>query len=83
MERETIRVIDTEGTQLDVELISIIEEDNKKYLVYTKGEKQKSGNLIIYITKVRVKEGMYYLENIIDDMEWHKVKNIMSKIINK
>ncbi len=83
MEGRIIRVVDTDGTQLDVELISILENDNNKYLVYTKGEKQKSGNIIIYITKLVVKQGEYYLDNIVNDKEWDSVKSLMSKLINK
>jgi len=83
MEREMIRIIDSDDTQLDVELISILEDSNNKYLIYTKGEKQRSGNLVLYISGLRVKEGKYYLENINSDDEWSKVKSLLSRIINK
>lgn len=82
MEKEYIHVIDLDGTELEVELISILEKEDNKYLIYSKGEKQKSGNLIIYITKLRIKDGMYYLENITDDDEWGRIKSLFSKIIN-
>ena len=54
MEKEMIRVVDTDNVELEVELISILEdkEENNKYLVYTKGETQKNGNLILYMTAV-------------------------------
>lgn len=83
MEREIIRVIDTDDTQLDVELISILEDDKRKYLIYTKGEKQKSGNLVLYISSLRIKDGKYYLENIYSDEEWSTVKSLLSRIINE
>ncbi len=80
---ETIKVIDVDGTQLEVELISVFENHNNKYLVYTKGERQKSGNLILYITRLTIKDDVYCLENITDDKEWDEVKKLMSRIINK
>jgi len=83
MRKNYIRIIDYEGNELDVELISILEEDNNKYLIYTKGERQKSGNLIIYINKLRIKDGKYILENIIDDEEWGSVKKLLSNTISK
>jgi len=83
MRKKYIRIIDYEGNELDVELISILEEDNNKYLIYTKGERQKSGNLIIYINKLRIKDGKYILENIIDDEEWGSVKKLLSNTISK
>jgi hypothetical protein len=82
MKREKIRLIDTDETVIDAELISILEHDNKKYVVYTKGESQKSGNLILYITRLKVKDGEYILENIDNDSEWRRVKSLMSRIIN-
>ena len=85
MEKEMIRVVDTDGMELDVELISILEdkEENNKYLVYTKGETQKNGNLILYISKVVIDGTSYVLDNIDDDAEWGNVKRIMSEIVSK
>lgn len=83
MNIKKIRVIDADDTQLDVELISILEDDNNKYLIYSKGEKQKNGNLIIYISKLKVIDNNFYLENIHDDEEWSNVKKILGNIINK
>lgn len=85
MEKEMIRIVDTNGVELEVELISILEdkEENNKYLVYSKGETQKNGNLILYISEVIVKGDKYVLENINDDEEWGNVKRIMSEIVSK
>ena len=83
MDREVIRVIDGDDTALDVELISILENDDNKYLIYTKGEKQKSGNLVLYISKLVFKDEKYYLENIHSDDEWANVKTLLGKIISK
>lgn len=85
MEREMIKIIDVDGVEAEVELISILEDkdENNKYLVYTKGETQKSGNRILYITKLVVGKKGYELENIVDDEEWINVKKIMSEIVSK
>lgn len=85
MEKEMIKVVDTDGIELDVELISILEdkEESNKYLVYSKGETQKNGNLILYISKVAINGDSYVLENIADDDEWGNVKRIMSEIVSK
>lgn len=85
MEKEMIRVVDTDNVELEVELISILEdkEENNKYLVYTKGETQKNGNLILYISKVVVDGSSYVLDNIDDDNEWGNVKRIMSEMVSK
>ncbi len=82
MNREMIKIIDSSDTELNVELISIIEDNDKKYLIYSKNERQKSENLVLYVSKLRIKEGTYYLENITDEQEWINVKRLMSNIIN-
>lgn len=82
MDIKKVRVIDADDTQLDVELISILEDNGNKYLIYSKGEKQKSGNLIIYISKLKIMDDNFYLENIHDDDEWSNVKKLLSNIIN-
>lgn len=80
---DVIRIIDADDTELNVELISILENENNKYIIYSKGEKQKSGNVIIYISKLKYKNDKYYIENIHDDDEWGKVKELLSNIISK
>lgn len=84
MEKEMINIIDTSGNQLDVELISILEEpkENSRYLVYSKGEKQKNGNLILFISKIVNRDNSYVLVNIDDDEEWVRVKRLMSEIVS-
>lgn len=85
MEREMIKIIDVDSVEQEVELISLLEDkdENNKYLVYTKGETQKSGNKILYIAKLIIGKKGYELENITEDEEWINVKRIMSEIVSK
>ncbi len=85
MEEEIIRIIDVDGVEQQVEKVAILEdeEEKNKYLVYAKGETQKSGNKILYISKLIVGEKGYELDNITDEEEWINVKKIMSEIVSK
>ncbi len=85
MEKEMVRIIDQKGIEKTVELISIIEDkdENNKYLVYSKDEKQKNGNLIIYVSKAVVRENSYVLANIESDEEWRNIKRILSEIVSR
>ena len=83
MNNTIINILDIDGKKLEVEVITLIEIDLKKYIVYTKNEKQKNGNLIIYINRLRIKDGVYSIENIESDEEWKKVKSTLGKIANK
>ena len=85
MEKEMIKIIDVDGVEREVELVSILqgESEKNKYLVYTKGETQKSVNKVLYISKLTVGEKGYELENITDEEEWMNAKKLMSEIVSK
>lgn len=85
MEKEMIKIMDADGMELEVEKVAILEdkEEIHKYLVYTKGETQKSGNKVLYIAKLLVGEKGYELDNITDDDEWMNVKKLMSEIVSR
>lgn len=85
MEKEMIKIIDVDGVEREVELVSILQDESEKnkYLVYTKGETQKSGNKVLYIAKLTVGEKGYELENITDEEEWMNAKKLMSEIVSK
>lgn len=63
----------------EVELICAFEvpELSGKYIIYTKNEKDKDGNTIIYAGKLVRKDNNQFLENINEGQEWNKLKNIM------
>lgn len=63
----------------NVELICAFEIDGftGQYIIYTKNEKDVSGNTIIYSGKIKTLDNKQYLENIDEGDEWEKLKNIM------
>ena len=48
-----------------------------KYIIYTKNEKDRDGNTIIYAGKIVTKSNNQFLENINEGKEWTKLKEIM------
>ena len=68
----------------EVELICAfkVNELNKKYIIYTKNEHDRSGNTIIYSGRITNKENNQYIENISEGTEWEKLKEIM-KLMSK
>ena len=50
---------------------------NGKYIIYTKNEKDKEGNTIIYSGKIVTIDNKKFIENIPEGEEWEKLKNIM------
>ena len=63
----------------EVELICAfkIPEYKEKFIIYSKNEKDKDGNTIIYSGKVINIDNKQFIENIADGEEWDKLKSIM------
>lgn len=76
---KTITLIDGYKEIGEVELICAFEvpELSEKYIIYTKNEKAKDGNTIIYSGKVVTIDNKQFLENINEGEEWDRLKNIM------
>lgn len=77
-----ITLIDGKNNLVEVELICAFEisEFNSKYIIYTKNERDREGNTIIYSGKIIVKDDRKYLMAIDDENEWMKIKEIMREM---
>lgn len=77
-----ITLIDGKNNLVEVELICAFEisEFNSKYIIYTKNERDREGNAIIYSGKITVKDDKKYLTAIDDEKEWNQIKEIMREM---
>lgn len=77
-----ITLIDGKNNLVEVELICAFEisEFNSKYIIYTKNERDREGNAIIYSGKITVKDDKKYLMAIDDEKEWNRIKEIMREM---
>ena len=85
MSNEMIKLVDLNGNESDVELITyLISDDNMKtYVVYSKGETQGAEqDRIIYISKVNKEDNKLKISEIIDDEEWVQVQQLLKNIAN-
>lgn len=85
MSNEMIKLVDLNGNESDVELITyLISDDNMKtYVVYSKGETQGAEqDRIIYISKVYKEDNKLKVSEIIDDEEWTQVQQLLKNIAN-
>ena len=84
-DKEMVIIENNDGSKSEVELVTyLISEDNtKKYIVYSKGEKNSEAtDEIIYISRVISEDGTLKLNEITDDEEWLVVQNLLKKIAN-
>ena len=79
MGNRTITLVDGYREIGEVELICAFEvpELLGKYIIYTKNDKDRDGNTIIYAGKIVNKDNKQFLENINEGLEWTRLKDIM------
>ena len=85
MGNEKIKLVDLDGNESEVELITyLISDDNmNSYIVYSKGETQGAEqDRIIYISKITKEEDKLKISEIIDDNEWLSVQQLLKNIAN-
>ena len=85
-EKNMITVINSDGSTMEVELITyLIADDNiSLYMVYSKGEVTGvNQDEVIYISRIIKKGNEIELHGISDDNEWANVQNLLKKIANK
>ena len=63
--------------EVDLICAFTIPDYSEKYIIYTKNEKDKGGNPIIYSGKIVTMDNNQFLENIDEGKEWNKLKEIM------
>lgn len=82
--KKTVTLVDGYKEVGEVELICAFElpEFNNKYIIYSRNEKDKDGHTIIYLGKITVKDNKQFIENVNDEAEWSKLKDIM-KLMSK
>ena len=81
---EKIIIVEQDGNETEVEVVTYLNSNDSmnQYLVYSKGETQPNGDVIIYISRIREEDGIFKLEEIVDDNEWKDVQNLLKEIAN-
>ena len=59
-----------------------LEEDGQEYIVYTFNE-QEDDLVTVYTSKYVKNEENIYLEEVTDEAEWEKIKDVMRKAITE
>lgn len=80
--REPFVIVDETGSKRNAELISLfgLDGNEKKYIIYTFNEVDENEMIKLYVSIFNEKDGVYSLENIVDDTEWTKIKEVMRQM---
>lgn len=86
VERETITITDSNGKDVEYELVTVIENEktNIKYLVYKDLiEDEDSDDIDLYISRVILENGEEIIEEIEDEDEWQQVAKVLDDMFKE
>lgn len=66
---------------LEIEIVRYFKKDDKKYLIFTLGEKDEQNYIKVYVSKILGLNGTLAAYDIIDETEWAGIKDLVKKII--
>lgn len=71
-----------DGTEEDVEAILAFEfkDTKREYVVYTKGETDKYGNVTVYVSHVDRSTGNAQLVDVPNEREWKRVREVLKEL---
>ena len=79
-----IKIKRTNGNVEEAEILLFfrLEEEGQEYIVYTFNE-QEDDLVTVYTSKYIKNEDNIYLEEVTDEEEWEKIKDVMRKAITE
>ena len=82
VEKKVMTIINENGVSEEVEVILAFEfKDNKKeYVIYTKNERDDSGNVTVYVSNIDRSTGEPKLLGVEDESEWDRIKDILREL---
>ena len=76
-------LIGPDNQKFEAEIVRYFQNVNDKYLIYSKGEKDSNGFILLYVTKVISDNGIKIGENVVDENEWSLIKNFLKQTVNE
>ena len=81
-EKRLLTITKLDGSIEEVEEVISFEfnDTKKRYLVYTKNEKDDAGNVTIYVTEMISDENGTRFLGVESDEEWSKIKDVLREL---
>ena len=82
--KKTLRINKLDGTFEEVEEVVSFEfnDTKKRYVIYTKNEKDQNGNITIYVTEVVTDVHGTFL-GVSTDEEWARIKDVLRELAKR
>lgn len=78
---QKIVVFNQNNQTLEIEIIRYFKKDDKKYLIFTLGETDEQDYVKVYVSKILGLNGTLAAYDIIDEIEWANVRELVKRII--
>ncbi|MBR2712573.1 MAG: DUF1292 domain-containing protein [Bacilli bacterium] len=77
-----VSITNSKGQKVVADVVTIfrIKELDSDYIVYTFNQKDAENNVKDYVSKLRLENGEYYFDTIIDENEWNRVKKAINML---
>ena len=81
-DKKVLSIVQEDGSVEEVELLVSFKfrDNNKEYIVYTRNEKDESGNITIYVSHFVDKDGQLEMEAVESDEEWSRIKDVLREL---
>ena len=81
---EKVIIVSKDGEEEEVEVVTYLntKDSLNQYIVYSKGEKQPNGDMVIYISKLIEEDNKKKIIEISDEEEWKNVQSLLKDIAN-
>ena len=81
-EKRILTITKTDGSKEQVEEVISFEfnDTKKRYVVYTKNEKDENGNVTVYVSNVDRSSGEAKLLGVESENEWKRIKDVLREL---
>ena len=80
---DNVIVVGTNNEKANIYVVRYFQYNNKKYLIYTLNEKDETGYVKLYVSKVVEQNGTIFANGITDEDEWTEIKDLIKTIIKE
>lgn len=77
-----VTITNAQGQKAVANIITMfkLKDTNNDYVVYTFNQRDTNNNIKDYVSKLRIENGNYFFDTIVDEDEWSKVKKTIEMI---
>lgn len=80
---ENVMVVGSNNEKANIFVVRYFNYNNQRYLIYTLNEKDESGYVKLYVSKITEQNGTIFANGIVNEEEWTQIKDLIKVIIKE